>query len=57
MLTGAQELLFEAPQLALWPGLLIFLAALAFNLLGDGIAGALDPGRPTMMTFKLKYGL
>jgi peptide/nickel transport system permease protein len=45
MLTGAQELLFEAPRLALWPGLLIFLAALAFNLLGDGLQAALDPRR------------
>lgn len=43
MLTGAQELLFQAPRLALWPGLLIFLAVLAFNLLGDGIQTALDP--------------
>lgn len=45
MLTGAQELLFEAPRLALWPGLLIFLAVLAFNLLGDGLQAALDPRR------------
>ena len=43
MLTGAQELVFEAPRLALWPGLLIFSAALAFNLLGDGLQSALDP--------------
>ncbi len=43
MLTGAQELVFEAPLLALWPGLLIFSAALAFNLLGDGLQSALDP--------------
>ena len=43
MLTGAQELVFEAPRLALWPGLLIFPAALAFNLLGDGLQSALDP--------------
>ena len=45
MLTGAQELLFEAPRLALWPGLLIFAAVLAFNLLGDGLEAALDPRR------------
>jgi peptide/nickel transport system permease protein len=45
MLTGAQELLFEAPRLALWPGLLIFLAVLAFNVLGDGLQAALDPRR------------
>lgn len=43
MLTGAQDLLFEAPRLALLPGLLIFLAVLAFNLLGDGLQAALEP--------------
>ena len=43
MLTGAQELLFEAPLLALWPGLLIFATVLAFNLLGDRLEVALDP--------------
>lgn len=43
MLTGAQDLLFEAPRLALLPGLLIFLAVLAFNLLGDGLQTALEP--------------
>jgi peptide/nickel transport system permease protein len=45
MLTGAQELLFEAPRLALWPGMLIFLSVLAFNLLGDGLQTYLDPKR------------
>jgi peptide/nickel transport system permease protein len=45
MLTGAQELVFEAPRLALWPGLLIFSTVLAFNLLGDGLQTALARGR------------
>lgn len=45
MLAGAQELLFDAPRLALWPGLLIFLCVLAFNLLGDGLQTAGDPRR------------
>jgi peptide/nickel transport system permease protein len=45
MLTGAQELLFESPRLAWWPGLLIFLTVLAFNVLGDGLQAALDPRR------------
>lgn len=45
MLTGAQELLFDAPRLALWPGLLIFLCVLAFNILGDGLEAAFDPRR------------
>lgn len=43
MLTGAQELLHEAPLLALWPGLLIFLTVMAFNFVGDGLQDALDP--------------
>lgn len=43
MLTGAQELLQDAPILTLWPGLLIFLTVIAFNFLGDGLQDALDP--------------
>ena len=43
MLTGAQELLQDAPVLALWPGLLIFLTVIACNFLGDGVQDALDP--------------
>ncbi len=43
MLTNAQELIFGAPALALWPGLLIFVTVLTFNLMGDGLQEALDP--------------
>ena len=43
MLTGAQELIWDAPMLAVWPGLLIFLTVMAFNFLGDGLQDALDP--------------
>jgi peptide/nickel transport system permease protein len=43
MLSGAQELLFDAPRLALVPGLLIFTAVAAVNLAGDGLQAALDP--------------
>ena len=43
MLTNAQDLLQEAPILALWPGLLIFLTVIAFNFLGDGLQDAVDP--------------
>jgi peptide/nickel transport system permease protein len=43
MLTGAQELLQDAPMLAVWPGLLIFLTVIAFNFLGDGLQDTLDP--------------
>ena len=43
MLTGAQELIWSAPALAVWPGLLIFVTVIAFNFLGDGLQDALDP--------------
>ena len=43
MLTNAQELIWTAPQLAIYPGLLIFLAVIAFNFLGDGLQDAIDP--------------
>lgn len=43
MLTGAQETIWSAPWLAIWPGLLIFVTVIAFNFLGDGLQDALDP--------------
>ncbi len=43
MLTGAQELIWSAPALAVYPGLLIFVTVIAFNFLGDGLQDALDP--------------
>ena len=43
MLTGAQDLLGQAPLLALLPGVMIFLTVIAFNFLGDGLQEALDP--------------
>lgn len=43
MLTNAQELIWDAPVLAVYPGLLIFLTVIAFNFLGDGLQDALDP--------------
>jgi len=43
MLTGAQELVWQAPHLAIWPGMLIFVTVIAFNFLGDGLQDALDP--------------
>ncbi len=43
MLSDAQSYLQQAPYLALLPGIAIFLATLAFNLLGDGIRDLLDP--------------
>jgi peptide/nickel transport system permease protein len=43
MLNSAQRFLVNAPWIALWPGLAIFLAVLSFNLVGDGLRDALDP--------------
>jgi peptide/nickel transport system permease protein len=43
MLNAAQRFLVNAPWMAVWPGLAIFLTVLSFNLLGDGLRDALDP--------------
>lgn len=43
MLRDAQTLVFQAPMLAVWPGLAIMLAVLGLNLLGDGLRDLLDP--------------
>jgi peptide/nickel transport system permease protein len=43
MLNTAQRFLTQAPWMAIYPGLAIFVTVLAFNLLGDGLRDALDP--------------
>ncbi len=43
MLNVAQGFLQQAPWMAWWPGLAIFVTVLAFNLAGDGLRDALDP--------------
>jgi peptide/nickel transport system permease protein len=43
MLASAQSFIAQAPWLALFPGLAIFLTTLSFNLLGDGLRDVLDP--------------
>jgi len=43
MLTNAQELIWSAPGLVFYPGLMIFITVIAFNFLGDGLQDALDP--------------
>jgi peptide/nickel transport system permease protein len=43
MLNEAQILMFQAPLLALWPGLAIMLSVLGLNLMGDGLRDVLDP--------------
>lgn len=45
MLTAVQDYIWDAPMLALWPGLVIFATVIAFNFLGDGLQDALDPRR------------
>jgi peptide/nickel transport system permease protein len=45
MLNSAQRFLVNAPWMAVWPGLAIFLTVLSLNLLGDGLRDALDPRR------------
>ena len=45
MLNTAQRFLTQAPWMAVFPGLAIFLTVLAFNLFGDGLRDALDPRR------------
>jgi len=43
MLNTAKSFLAQAPWMAWWPGLAIFVVVLSFNLLGDGLRDALDP--------------
>ena len=43
MLAEAQTLLYQAPMLAVYPGVAIALAVLGLNLLGDGLRDLLDP--------------
>ena len=42
-LTGAQDLIWEAPMLAIYPGLMIFITVIALNFIGDGLQDSLDP--------------
>lgn len=43
MLNEARADMMNAPHVALFPAIAIFLTVLAFNLLGDGLRDALDP--------------
>jgi peptide/nickel transport system permease protein len=43
LLTNAQELIWDAPALAVYPGFAIFVTVIAFNFVGDGLQDALDP--------------
>ena len=43
LLNSAREFMRTAPHLMIFPGIAIILAAMAFNLIGDGLRDALDP--------------
>lgn len=43
MLSTGRDFLFNAPHIALFPGLMISMLVLGLNLLGDGLRDALDP--------------
>ena len=43
MLDGAQEFILDKPMMAVYPGLLILLTVLSFNILGDVLRSALEP--------------
>ncbi|WP_235720866.1 ABC transporter permease [Magnetospirillum molischianum] len=43
MLTGAMDVVWTAPAMAIWPGAAIFATVLAFNLLGEGLQQRLSP--------------
>ena len=43
MLNTAKNYIENAPWMAIWPGLSIFMLVLSFNLFGDGLRDALDP--------------
>lgn len=47
MLTNAQELIGNAPELAIYPGLLILVSVIAINFFGDGLQAAFDPRSDT----------
>ena len=43
MLNEAQTLMFQAPMLAVYPGMAIVLSVLGLNLMGDGLRDLMDP--------------
>ncbi|WP_331338122.1 ABC transporter permease [Bdellovibrio sp.] len=43
MINNAQELIYQAPFLAILPGVMIIITTVSFNYLGDGLQDAIDP--------------
>ncbi|MEM0441175.1 MAG: ABC transporter permease [Candidatus Caldarchaeum sp.] len=50
MLGGGRTYIFSAPHILIFPGLMIFITILAFNMVGDGLRAALDPKAPMIVT-------
>jgi len=53
MLGEERNSVFNAPHLVMFPGIVIMITVLSFNLLGDGLRDALDP-RLAQMGIKIK---
>ena len=43
LLSNAQQHMTKHPWLAIFPGLMIFVAIISINYIGDGLRDALDP--------------
>ena len=43
MLSGARGYLRTVPNLAVFPGIMIFVTVLCYNWFGDGLRDAIDP--------------
>ena len=54
MIFDSQGFVTLAWWMAVFPGAAIFLAVLAFNLLGDGLRDVLDPNQRTMIEARRK---
>jgi peptide/nickel transport system permease protein len=50
LLSNAQENFTKYPWLAIFPGLMIFLAIISVNYIGDGLRDAFDPHKVFGMT-------
>jgi peptide/nickel transport system permease protein len=48
MLNSGVDYLLFAPHLSIFPGLMVMITVLAFNILGDGLRDRLDPRAPGM---------
>ena len=40
---GGRRYMYEAPWMALWPGLVLGMVVYGFNMLGDALRDLLDP--------------